>query len=281
MSRNSANLALVLEEQAPVCRKALIDYAALVRKLIVIFSIFGTWEIASRLINNPQLLPSVIDTLRAVGAMITVQDDTTLQAYILATCKSVLIGFPFGVVAAAVFVAIAMSSKLGDEYMDLITGAGNVLPSVFIFPIAMLVFGLSLTTKTSVIALETMFVVAISMRQGFRAVPETRINVGRNLGLSQIGLVFRILIPGAMPAILSGLRTGLGRALIVSLVLEMIAGGAVGEPGLGYFVMLANNAMKAPDIYAGILAAIAVGLCFQAVFKLIEKLTVEKFGMVK
>ena len=253
--------------------------ADILRKFIVVAVLIAAWEAAARLANAPLLFPTFIDVMQALGDSLTA-GDASLLGYVGETCKSLFAGFGIGAVVASVLTILAINTKIGEQFLSTVTGAFAPLPAVAVFPISLMIFGITYASVVFIAAFATVFPVAVAMTQGFKAVAPTLRNVGRNLGMSRLGLTCRVLIPAAMPSILTGLRSGFSNAFRALVAVEMVIGAATGSGGLGWAVMSAKQNLEIPQVYAGILAIMLVGLSFEGVFRIIEANTVRKWGML-
>jgi NitT/TauT family transport system permease protein len=124
--------------------------------------------------------------------------------------------------------------------------------------------------------------VAINAHAGFAAVPPTLRLVGRNYGLSGWRLTVLILMPAALPSILTGLRIGWAFAWRTLIAAELVFGVATGEGGLGWFIFQARNQLALPDVFAGLVAVAAIGLVVEGViFRTIENSMARRWGMLR
>ena len=106
--------------------------------------------------------------------------------------------------------------------------------------------------------------------------------VGRNYGLSGLPLVLKILIPAAFPSILAGLKIGWAFAWRTLIAAELVFGVAAGKGGLGWYIFESKNQLDIPEVFAGLLTIILIGLAVEnVVFRLIEARTVQRWGMVR
>lgn len=250
------------------------------RKILVIVTILVFWQIAAIWANTPLILPTFTETLAAFIKAIMAPDDNLLR-YVWETSRSLFAGFCIGTLVATILTVLATNTRVGEEFLVTITSAFAPLPAVAVFPLSLMWFGISYTSVVFIAVFATVFPVAVSMTQGFRAVSDTLRNVGRNLGMSRIGLTCRILIPAALPAILSGLRSGFSNGFRALVAVEMVIGTATGAGGVGWFVMSSKQNLDIPLVYAGIFSIMAVGLVFEGFFALIEKYTVRRWGMLQ
>jgi NitT/TauT family transport system permease protein len=251
-----------------------------VRRVAVVLFILVVWEIAARWTDEPLLLPSVLDTLSALKDALTSPDDS-LFGYIGESLKSLAIGFAIGSGIAGALTIFAVNTQIGEDFLSTITSAFAPLPAIAIFPLALMWLGISQASIVFITTWATIFPLAIAMFQGFRGVSETMRQVGRNFGLSGLNHTARILIPAALPSIMTGLRNGLSNAFRALVALEMVIGAAAGSGGLGWFVWSQKQNLEIPSVFAGILTIMAIGLAFEAVFALVERRTVRRWGMLR
>lgn len=254
-------------------------FHTVLRKILTTGTLLLIWEIAARLGNSPLILPTFIDTARALAHSIVSKDANVIE-YTRETCYSLFIGFGIGTVVATVLTILAVNTAIFENLLSTITSALSPLPAVAVFPLALMWFGISYSSIVFIAAFAAVFPVAVSMIQGFHTVPATLRNVGRNLGMSRLELTCRILIPAALPAILTGLRNGFSNGFRALVAVEMVIGAATGSGGLGWFVMSSKQNLDIPLVYAGILAIMAVGLTFEAAFHWIEERTIRRWGML-
>jgi NitT/TauT family transport system permease protein len=104
--------------------------------------------------------------------------------------------------------------------------------------------------------------------------------VGSNYGLSSGAYVLRILIPGAFPSILTGLKVGWAFAWRTLIAAELVFGVSSGSGGLGWYIFENKDQLLIPEVFAGLLTVILFGLFVENfVFRVIENRTVRRWGM--
>jgi NitT/TauT family transport system permease protein len=121
---------------------------------------------------------------------------------------------------------------------------------------------------------------ALNTYGGFQSAPETLRMAGRNYGLSGVRLVTQILVPAALPAILSGLKTGWAFAWRTLIAAELVFGATSGKGGLGWYIFQNRNELYTEKVFAGLAAVILIGLLVENIlFRNIERRTVQRWGM--
>ena len=123
--------------------------------------------------------------------------------------------------------------------------------------------------------------VAINTFAGFQSVPPTLRMAGQNFGFSGLGYIFRILIPAAFPFILTGLKIGWAHAWRTLIGAELVFGVASRSGGLGWYIYENRAALETANVFAGLLAVIAIGFTVEnLLFRTIEARTIRRWGIV-
>jgi NitT/TauT family transport system permease protein len=248
------------------------------RKLVLLGLLAALWEAVARWQANPLLLPTFVETARALVAGIG--DGLLGKAW---TSLAVLLkGYAIGAVLALVLTSLAVSFRLGRDFLGLLTAMLNPLPAIALLPVAMLWFGLGEASLLFVLVHAVLWPLALNALQGFTSVPETLRLVGRNYALQGPRYVLTILIPAALPAILAGLEIGWAFAWRTLIAAELVFGVSSGQGGLGWFIFEARNQLLTDQVFAGLAAVVLIGLVVEnLVFRTIERRTVRRWGMVR
>jgi len=250
---------------------------AWIRKVGLLILLALLWEGYARHLDNPLLVPTLSDTIRAWREGM---ESMVLPERILSTLQVLAIGFPTGVVLAFILTVLAITTRIGTDFLETMTAMLNPLPAIALLPLALIWFGLGLGSLVFVIVHSVLWAVALNTNAGFRGVSTTLRMVGRNYGLSGLGLVFKILIPAAFPSILSGLKIGWAFAWRTLIAAELVFGVASGKGGLGWYIFESKNQLDIPEVFAGLLTIIMIGLLVEnVIFRTIENRTVRRWGM--
>jgi NitT/TauT family transport system permease protein len=247
------------------------------RKLVLLAVLATVWELAARWAGNDLLLPGFVQTARALADGVVSGE---LPRYVGVSLWTLLQGYAAGVVGAFVLTTLAMSTRIGRDVLETLTAMLNPLPAIALLPLALLWFGLGQGSLIFVLMHSVLWPLALATYAGFRAVPETLRMAGRNYGLGPLAIVTQILVPAALPAILSGLKIGWAFAWRTLIAAELVFGTTSGKGGLGWYIYQSRNELFTDRVFAGLAAVIAIGLLFEhLVFQSIERLTIRRWGM--
>jgi len=248
-----------------------------IRKTLVLLILALIWEIYARYVDNALQFPTFLDTLAALWRSLLSGEIPAAAAY---TIPILLTGYVAGLALAGLLTAFATATRIGADLLETLTAMFNPLPSIALLPLALLWFGLGGGAVVFVLIHAVLWAVALNTFSGFRALSPTLRMVGQNYGLSRPGYLFRILIPGAFPSILTGLKIGWAFAWRTLIAAELVFGAQGGSGGLGWFIYERKNQLLIADVFAGLLTVILFGLLVEnVIFKLIERRTIERWGM--
>jgi NitT/TauT family transport system permease protein len=189
-------------------------------------------------------------------------------------------GFLLGVAIAFLLTWLAVSNRFGRELIDTLTSMFNPLPAIALLPLALLWFGLGKGSLLMVLVHSVVWPLTLNASAGFRAVPETLRMAGRNYGLGGLRMVLQILVPAALPSILSGLKIGWAFAWRTLIAAELVFGSTSGQGGLGWYIFQNRNELFTDKVFAGLATVILIGLAIErCVFQTLERVTVRRWGM--
>jgi len=251
--------------------------AGWLRKGLLLLVVAALWEAMARWTDNDLLLPGVLQTGRAFVEGVVSGE---LPGYIGVSLWVLLQGYLAGVAGAFILTSLAMSTQVGRDLLETLTAMFNPLPAIALLPVALLWFGLGKGSLVFVLMHSVMWPLALNTYAGFRSVPETLRMAGRNYGLGGFRMITEILVPAALPAILSGLKIGWAFAWRTLIAAELVFGTTSGKGGLGWYIFQSRNELFTDKVFAGLAAVIVIGLVFEnVVFQSIERITVRRWGM--
>jgi NitT/TauT family transport system permease protein len=247
------------------------------RKLLILVVLALIWEAYGRFLNNDLLFPTFSATARAFAEAIL---SGVLPARAWASIKVLLMGYACGVVLAALLTALAIMSRIGTDFLETMTSMFNPLPAIALLPLALIWFGLGNGSLIFVLVHSVTWAIALNTHSGFLSVSNTLKMVGRNYGLTGPRYIWKILIPAAFPSILTGLKIGWAFAWRTLIAAELVFGVSSGQGGLGWFIFENKNTLDIPNVFAGLLTVILIGLVIEnVIFRTIENQTIGRWGM--
>lgn len=190
------------------------------------------------------------------------------------------LGLGFAIAAlAGVAIGIAMGRSRAAEALLLpLVSIGAPIPGLAYAPLFLLWFGLGDTGSIVLVAFVSAFAVIQNTWTGVKAVKEIWLRAARTMGAQGRRLFWHVIVPGALPYILTGLRLGLAQAWRILVAVEMLA--AV-DWGLGWLIFGAREFLNTDAMLAGIAVIAAIGLALEKlVFQKLENYTVVRWGMV-
>lgn len=255
------------------------NYFKTIRQLLFLLGMMIIWEALARTSYFPSLL---FPSFSSVMASLITQ--TLNGELIQRTVFSLgLIGIGLGIAIALSFIVttLAVCISFVADGLQVLMAIMHPLPGIAILPIIILWLGTGAQSIVAVILISAIWPLIANLTAGLRSIPATQIEVGKNLGLTRLELVRTILLPGAFPHILSGLRIAWARAWQAAVAAEMVFGAGGGEGGLGWFIYKKRFFMEIADVFAGMIIIVLIGLIIErVVFELIETHTVRRWGMI-
>ncbi len=230
--------------------------------VLACIGLLALWQCAALVLKNDSF-PTALEAIRAVPAIL---GDKESLINILASLRRMAIGF-----AVAVAVAIPLGLMMGRSravasFFNPLLMVIYPVPKAALMPIIMLWLGVGDVAKTLVIFLGVSLPVIYHSFEGARAVEEKMLWSGAAMGLSAASRMTRIVLPAALPEILTGCRTGLVLALITMITSEMIAR----QSGAGNILFNALDMGQYDTVFAMIIIVGAMGIFLDAAFERIR-----------
>ncbi len=248
-----------------------------VRKTLIVLGMAAGWEIYARYLNNPLLFPTLGDTISA-GWEAT--RDGTLPKRALSSLQVLLVGYAVGVLIAAIVSVLAISTRIGSDFLETASAMFNPLPAIALLPLALIWFGLGPASVVFVLIHSVLWAVALNTHSGFLAVSQTLRMVGLNYNLRGLRYVLKIFVPAAFGSILTGLKIGWAFAWRTLIAAELVFGVSSGQGGLGWFIFEKRNTLDIAGVFSGLVTVILIGLLVEnIIFRTIERMTVRRWGL--
>jgi NitT/TauT family transport system permease protein len=234
------------------------------------------WELVAHSGAFPPRLFPPLEEIGATLARLTVQG--ILPHHAAETVFRLAFGFAIAA-ALGVLVGILMGRyRRAEDLLLPLVSIGAPIPGLAYAPLFLLWFGLGDTGSIVLVAFVSMFPVIINSWTGVKAVKEIWLRAAQTMGADERRLFRYVILPGALPYILTGCRLGLAQAWRILVAVEMLA--AV-PWGLGWLIFGAREFLNTDAMLAGIAVIAVIGLALEKfVFQRLERYTVVRWGMV-
>jgi len=231
------------------------------------------WAIYALGVASPLLLPSPVQVADAF-IRLTFQTGeiwpdcfVTVRRMLLGLCVSAAVGIPVGILTGS-FKGISRSLEFLIDFF-------RSIPPVALFPLFLLVMGVGDGPKLAVVIYGCTLIMIVNADYGVSHAPRLRRFVGRAFGLNRYEILWKIVLPDALPQIIVGLRTALSLALVLVVVSEMFFGT---PKGLGHRIYEYHLVFDVPEMYCAIAWAGIIGYLFNKLFVLVERRVVHWAG---
>jgi sulfonate transport system permease protein len=239
-------------------------------RLISPLAVLVIWQLVSSSgLVSEQKLPSPSTVLHTAITLITTNSAAygTLQGAMVVSLERVAIGFALGGSVGLVLAVIAGLSRLGENAVDPLLQMLRTLPLFGLIPVFIVWFGIGELPKVLLIALGSAIPLYLNTFAGIRNVDAKLAEAGRSLGLTRAEMIRHIILPGALPQMLVGLRQSLGVAWLALVVAEQINANA----GLGFMISQATQFLRNDVIFVALLVYCLLGLITDALVRLLER----------
>jgi NitT/TauT family transport system permease protein len=227
--------------------------------LLAVAGLLAIWQVAA-LILNTDSFPSALDGIRAIPAILSDRGDLI---NILASLRRMAIGLSLAVLLAIPLGLMMGRSRAVASFFNPLLMVIYPVPKAALMPVIMLWLGVGDVSKTLVIFLGVSLPIIYHSFQGAKAVEEKMLWSGAAMGMSAAQRMLRIVLPAALPEILTGCRTGLVLALITMVTSEMIAR----QSGAGNILFNALDMAQYDTVFAMIIIIGAMGIILDAAFE--------------
>lgn len=233
--------------------------------LLALIGLLMAWELCSLAGVLPALfMPAPHAVLRALYEMLI---SGKLLSHVAASLGRILLGWILGASAGlSLGFAMGMFSVARALGMAL-TAALFPVPKIALLPLFILWFGIGEPAKIATIAFGVFFPTVVSTYAAVDHVPRNLIAMAQSFGAPARTIVWKVIVPGALPGVLAGFRISSSIALILVVAAEMIGA----QVGIGAFVLTAGNLMQTDQLIAGVLVLSMLGLATSSLISALER----------
>ena len=248
----------------------------IVRNIFPFAVVGGIWEIVARAGIFPRRLFPTLEDVASSFVHLTISG--ILPHHAIDTIIRLLSGFALaGIFGVTIGVLMARSRRAEDIFLPLVSICAPI-PGLAYAPLFLLWFGLGNLSSVLLVGFVSAFPIIFNSWTGVKAVKEIWIRSAQSMGADDRRLFRHVILPGALPYILTGMRLGLAQAWRILVAVEMLA--AV-PWGLGWMIFGARKFLNTDVMMAGIVVIAVIGLALEKfVFRKIENYTVVRWGMI-
>lgn len=238
---------------------------SLLRKAGSAFFILAVWQVLVQTGNiNELFLPAPLSVLNAMWAL-TVSG--TLPWAVLVSLNRLVQGFVYGSLIGVVLGLLAGAIRWVEDVLDPWVAAVYPIPKSALFPLFLLWFGLGDRSKIVTIAVGVLFLVLVNTVTGVKSINPLLVKAAIDLGASRFQVFVKVILPGALPNIFTGLRLGAGMALILVFITEIEATKA----GLGFLLWEAFQLLETTKVFAGVVTFGLLGVATTWLLQWLER----------
>lgn len=190
-----------------------------------------------------------------------------LQHNLWVSLRRVIEGLVLGVATGVILALLSGFFHLAEDLMDPVLQGARAVPILGLLPLFVIWFGVGEAPKVYLIALGCLFPVYINTFGAIRGVDAKLVEAGRTFGLGRLGLIARIILPGALPGFLVGLRF----ALIGSWLFVIVAEQINSESGIGYLITQAQQTNRTDILFVGLVIYAILGVTADILVRLLER----------
>lgn len=236
--------------------------------LISLVSALVLWELAARYqLVNPVLMPPPSAVAVALRNMVV---DGDVPQPLLHTIYLFSIGYA---IASVLGIAVGLwmgCSCFADALLEPLVELLRPIPKSALVPALFLFLGIGMATMVTIIVLASVFPVLINTYQGVRGIDPVLLETARTFRCGRWRTVWSVILPAAMPSILTGMKVALSLGIVLAILAEMLAG----VNGLGFVILDAQRSFQTQQMYAWIAILAAFGAGLSLLFDKIEEIVV-------
>ena len=223
---------------------------------------FCTWQLLSTVLFNPFLVPPPLEVFRTAIPMLASGE---ILSDVSISMVRILVGFVTGSVAGVIVGVLLGRVRVLHDLLDPIIELLRYLSPTAMIPIAVIWFGIGEMSKYFLIFWGTFFIVVINTTAGVWRAPVARQRAAACLGANQLEIFLFVLIPSAVPYIVTGMRVAMASSFMSIIPAEILAA----DSGIGYLLQKSSMLLQTNRIFVALLTICVLGFVVDRVFRLV------------
>lgn len=232
-------------------------------RMITLLIFLAIWQVYAEF-SGGLLIPTVPKT---AVALVELLGSSTLWSALYVSNQALVLGFLISVVVGVPVGVLLGRFPTAEKYTNVYLNILLVTPMAAIIPLLIMSVGFGLASRVILVTVFAIVMVIVNARVGVRQVDPSLIEMARSFGASEATIWRRILIPGALPAIMTGVRLGLGRAVTGMVIVELL----MVSVALGRLILQYRGLFQAASLYAVIIVILAEALILITVVGWLER----------
>jgi NitT/TauT family transport system permease protein/taurine transport system permease protein len=228
------------------------------------------WALFARYFAFPDLVPSPWATFGTGAQMLS---SGALLSHVAVSLQRVLVGYAAGCAIGVLMGALMGRIPIVAQFADPLLQLMRPISPVALVPLSIIWFGIGDMSRYFIIFYGVVIIMILNTAAGVASTPNIRLNAARCLGARRGQIFRRIIIPSAVPYILTGMRVALGFAFMGIVAAEMIAA----QSGIGYLIMQSRMLLRTDIMFVGLVTLGVLGAVIDGCFKLAINRTMQRF----
>ena len=249
---------------------------SILKRVIFFILLIGFWELLFRCGIWPEyVLPSTVSVYKT---LIRGFQDHSFLIGIAISMKRIAIGYGISI-GVGVFLGLLIGRfRIFEETLGSLISGLQTLPTICWLPLALLWFGLNDTTIIFLVFMGAVFSITVATDAGVKSVPQLYIRAARTMGAKRWNLYFEVIIPAALPHIITGMKQGWSFAWRSLMAAELL----IVCLGLGHLMMIGRELNDMSQVIAVMIVIIVIGILVDRLFFVkVEQRIRERWGLVK
>lgn len=223
------------------------------------------WEVAARLgFIDVRFFPA---PSTIIGVLVHLAQTGELMENVLISLQRIFLGFLLGGIPGVVIGIVMGISRPVRAFVDPLISATYPIPKSSILPLILLIFGLGEMSKVVMVAIGVFYPIAINATAGVLQISPIYLDVGKSFKASRWDTFRTIALPGALPFIMTGVKLGMGLALILIAIAEMVGA----RSGIGFMIWSAWETFSVGTMYAGLFVIALIGFILSLILNEVER----------
>lgn len=223
----------------------------------------GAWQLFANASGSLLIAPFT----ETMGAVVTLSTDPRLWNAFAISLQAMVIGFAIALVLGVPTGLALGRFRLAEAYTNVYLNILLVIPMSMLIPLLIMSLGIGLTSRVTLVVIAATIVIVINCRAGMRQVDPAVVEMARSFGASELRLWRRVLIPGSLPAVMTGVRLGLSRSVEAMVLVELL----MVAVGLGNLLLIFRGQFDPASLYATVVYIVSLGLILITTLRWLER----------